>query len=484
MKGPAPAPDGVRTRQERHAQMTLYTAKPYASLSVGMSAEVTRLVRADDLYVFAHASGNLNPMHLPKEDGDGDGRPEAVAPSSWVAALISGVLGNQLPGPGTLYLGQDLQFVGRAHAGDTLTARVEIVSLDAEEAVTLRAEVTGPSGPVCTGIVRVRAPAHDQSFDGKDVPGLTVQRHANSDRLLARAEPLPPLPTVVVCPESEDALLGALLGRDHTLIDPLFVGSAAAIARAAEAAEVDISGIEILDIPDQSAAALRSVALVHEGRAKAVMKGHLHTDQLLHAILKKEGGLRTNRRLSHVFVMDVPGLDHLLFVTDAAINIAPDLDCKVSITQNAIDLARALGVETPKVGILSAVETVTPSIPSTLDAAILSKMAERGQITGGLVDGPLAMDNAVDLGAARTKGLTGLVAGRADILVAPNLESGNMIAKELTFLAHAEAGGLVMGAQVPVILTSRADDDRARLASCAVAALYAQSLRAGGGTPT
>jgi phosphotransacetylase len=183
------------------------------------------------------------------------------------------------------------------------------------------------------------------------------------------------------------------------------------------------------------------VALVHEGRAKVVMKGHLHTDQLLHAILKKEGGLRTNRRLSHVFVMDVPGLDHLLFVTDAAINIVPDLDCKVSIVQNAIDLAISLGIETPKVGILSAVETVTPSIPSTIDAAVLSKMADRGQITGGLVDGPLAMDNAVDLGAARTKGLTGLVAGRAEILVAPNLEAGNMIAKELTFLAHAAAGG-------------------------------------------
>jgi len=219
------------------------------------------------------------------------------------------------------------------------------------------------------------------------------------------------------------------------------------------------------------------VALIHEGRAQALMKGHLHTDQLLHAILKKDGGLRTNRRLSHVFVMDVPGHDHLLFVTDAAINIVPDLDCKVSICQNAIDLALSLGIDLPKVGVLSAVETVTPSIPSTLDAAVLSKMADRGQITGGLVDGPLAMDNALDLRAARTKGITGLVAGHADILLAPNLEAGNMIAKELTYLAHAEAAGVVMGAQVPVILTSRSDDDKARLASCAVAALYAANRR-------
>ncbi|MGP1355041.1 bifunctional enoyl-CoA hydratase/phosphate acetyltransferase [Roseicyclus sp.] len=453
--------------------MTILTATPYDALEPGMEATTTRLVRADDLYVFAHASGNVNPMHLPAYDGDGDGTPEAVAPSAWVAALISGVLGNQLPGPGTLYLAQELAFTGRAHAGETLTVSVRVEAKGPGREVLLSTRVDGPSGPVCTGTARVRAPDAARSFDITGVPGLTVQSHANFDRLLARAEPLPPMPTVVVCPESPDAVMGAILGRDHTLIDPLFVGARAKIEAAAAEAGADIAGIEIVDIPDHRAAALRSVALVHEGRARAVMKGHLHTDQLLHAILKKEGGLRTNRRLSHVFVMDVPGLDHLLFVTDAAINIAPDLECKVSIVQNAIDLALSLGIETPKVGILSAVETVTPSIPSTLDAAILSKMADRGQITGGLVDGPLAMDNAVDLGAARTKGLTGLVAGRAEILVAPNLEAGNMIAKELTFLAHAAAAGVVMGAQVPVILTSRADDDRARLASCAVAALYA-----------
>jgi phosphate butyryltransferase len=453
--------------------MTIFTATPYAALKPGMEASTTRLVRADDLYVFAHSSGNVNPMHLPKEDGDCDGRPEAVAPSAWVAALISGVLGNQLPGPGTLYLSQDLDFIGRAHAGDTLTVSVRVEDKGPEGEVGFSVRVEGPSGAICTGAVRVLAPDHAISVDASGVPGLTVQSHANFDRLLERAEPLPPMPTVVVCPESPDAVMGALLGRDHTLIDPLFVGSRAKIEAAAAEAGADIAGIEIVDIPDHRAAALRSVALVHEGRARMVMKGHLHTDQLLHAILKKDGGLRTNRRLSHVFVMDVPGLDHLLFVTDAAINISPDLECKVSIVQNAIDLAIGLGIETPKVGILSAVETVTASIPSTIDAAVLSKMADRGQITGGLVDGPLAMDNAVDLGAARTKGLTGLVAGHAEILVAPNLEAGNMIAKELTFLAHAEAAGVVMGAQVPVILTSRADDDRARLASCAVAALYA-----------
>ena len=455
--------------------MTIFTNTPYDAIEVGMQASIDRLCVADDLYVFANSSGNLNPMHLPREDGDGDGLPEAVAPSAWLGALISGVLGNQLPGPGTLYRDQTLRFIGRAHAGDKLTAGVRVVEKLPESLVRFETWVDGPNGRIAEGEARVIAPDAAQSFDAHDVPGLTVQSHVHFDRLIERAEPLPPIPTSVVAPETADALMGAMLGRDHTLIDPILVGCAKKIAAAAEECGCDISGLEVIDIPDHRAAALKSVALVHEGRARAVMKGHLHTDQLLHAILKKDGGLRTNRRLSHVFVMDVPGLDHLLFVTDAAINIAPDLECKVSIVQNAIDLAIGLGVAEPKVGILSAVETVTASIPSTLDAAILSKMADRGQITGGLVDGPLAMDNAVDLEAARTKGLKGLVAGRAEILVAPNLESGNMLAKELTFLAHAEAGGIVMGAQVPIILTSRADDDKARLASCAIAALYAAS---------
>jgi len=206
------------------------------------------------------------------------------------------------------------------------------------------------------------------------------------------------------------------------------------------------------------------------------MKGHLHTDQLLAHVVKRDGGLRTTRRLSHVFVMDVPGLGHPLMITDAAINILPDLKTKVDIVQNAIDLAMALGVETPKVGVLSAVETVNPNIASTIEAAALSKMAERGQIKGGIVDGPLAMDNAIDADAARTKGIRSLVAGAADILVAPNMEAGNMLAKQLTYLAHAESGGIVVGAKCPVILTSRADDDKARLASCAVAALYERWL--------
>jgi phosphate butyryltransferase len=257
------------------------------------------------------------------------------------------------------------------------------------------------------------------------------------------------------------------------LIVPILLGNEVRIRKLAETHGVDLSGVSIEDLPNHDAAAARAVELVHEGAAAAVMKGHLHTDELLKHVVKSQGGLRTGRRISHVFVIDAPSLPELVLVTDAAINIAPTLEDKVDIVQNAIDLGIALGIPRPKVGILSAVETVNPKIPSTLDAAILSKMSERGQIRGGIVDGPLAMDNAVSLEAAKTKGLTSLVAGSADILVVPNLESGNILAKELTYAAQAEGAGLVLGAKVPVLLTSRADDEGARLFSCAVAVLYA-----------
>ena len=454
--------------------MTVFTNVPLDQLRPGMEAETRRVCLADDFYVFANASGNLNPLHLPREDGDGDGIPEAVAPSMWVAALISSVLGNQLPGPGTLYCAQSLRFVGRAHAGDELIATVTVTEVGDDGVVTLATRVCHTDGTVVVeGEAEVKAPLKPQTFHADDIPGLTVQRHAHFDALIERSEALDPIPTAVVAPEGQNSLGGALLGGEHTLITPILVGDADAIRKAADEMGADISDLEIVHEPDHAAAARRAVALVHEGRARALMKGRLHTDVMLSAIVKREGGLRTARRLSHVFVMDVPGLPHLLMISDAAINITPDLETKVDITQNAIDLAHALGIAEPKVGILSAVETVNPRIPSTLDAAALAKMSERGQITGALVDGPLAMDNAIDLAAARTKGITSAVAGRAEILIVPNLESGNMLAKELTFVAHAEAGGIVIGAQVPIILTSRADDDKARLASCAIAALYA-----------
>ena len=453
--------------------MNMLTNTTWPELKIGAEAKLERLCVADDLYVFAHASGNVNPMHLPRHDGDGDGEPEAIAPSMWVASLISAVLGNILPGPGTLYRSQSLRFVDRAHAGYKLTAYVRLVEKGPDRLARFETWVECEGGVrVAEGEAEVTAPDFQQSFDASEVPGLILQQHVHFDRVLAAAEPLPPIPTSVVAPEEENALGGAVLAASHSIIEPILIGCKKNISAAAAAIGADISPYELIDIPSHDGASAKGVTLVQEGRARALMKGHLHTDQLLRHVMKRDGGLRTTRRLSHVFVMDVPGLTNLLFVSDAAINIAPDLETKVDITQNAIDLARALGIETPKVGVLSAVETVNSKIPSTLDAAVISKMADRGQIRGGIVDGPLAMDNAVDLDAAKTKGIRSLVAGRADILIVPNLEAGNMLAKQLTYVAHAEAGGIVIGARCPVILTSRADDDRARLASCAVAALY------------
>jgi phosphotransacetylase len=285
------------------------------------------------------------------------------------------------------------------------------------------------------------------------------------------------VPTAVAHPCEATALAGAIDAAANGLIAPLLVGPAARIQEIASANRIDLGPARIIDAPHSHAAAAKAVELVRQGQAELLMKGSLHTDELLGAVVARETGLRTGRRLSHAFVMDVPTYHKVLVVTDGAINIAPTLEDKVDICQNAIDLAVALGVSRPKVAILAAVETVTSKMPATLDAAALCKMAERGQIRNGLLDGPLAFDNAISTDAARTKGIKSDVAGDPDILVAPDLEAGNILAKQLTFLANADSAGLVLGARVPVILTSRADSVRARIASCAVAMLVAHARR-------
>lgn len=444
-------------------------------MSIGDTADLTRLVTLDDLYAFAAASGNYNPMHLPAYDGDGDGKAESVAPGMYVASLISAVLGTLLPGPGTLYRHQTLNFHDRAYAGDELICRVTVTHVEPSGCVTLDTSVhrTSDDAPILAGTARVDAPTKRFAMDDVEVPGLVVQRHRHFEALLERARPLPPLTTAIVCPEEEKSLGGALLAAEAGILTPILIGDPAKIRAATERS---LEGIEILDIPDHDAAARKACDLVNEGRAGAVMKGHLHTDQLLRPMLDKQHGLRAGRRFTHVFVMDVPGMPHPLMVTDAAINIAPDLKTKVDIAQNAINLALSIGTEEPLVAVLSAVETVNPDIQSSIDAALLSKMADRGQIKHGKVEGPLAMDNAVDLGAARTKGLRGDVAGHANILVVPDIDAGNMVAKQLSYISHAEGAGVLLGAKVPVILNSRSDGRMARLASCAVAALHHHRL--------
>jgi phosphate acetyltransferase len=296
-------------------------------------------------------------------------------------------------------------------------------------------------------------------------------------RLLARCEGLAPVPTAVAHPCETTALCGANEASKLGLIVPLFVGPAEKIKETAAAAGIELDEQQIINVPNSHASAAKAVELIREGRAEILMKGSLHTDELMAAIVSREGGLRTGRRISHVFVMDVPTYHKVLIITDGAINIAPTLEDKIDICQNAIDLVVSLGLEKPKVAILAAVETVTSKMPSTIDAAALCKMAERGQIKGGILDGPLAFDNAISKEAAKTKGIKSSVAGDPDILLAPDLEAGNILAKQLSFLANADSAGMVLGARVPVILTSRADSVRSRIASCAVAVLVAHARR-------
>ncbi|WP_075289466.1 phosphate acetyltransferase [Pararhizobium arenae] len=309
------------------------------------------------------------------------------------------------------------------------------------------------------------------------VSSTTPVAHQKYERLIARAQQTPPTKTVVVHPCDETSLRGAVEAAEERLIAPILVGPRHRIEIVATAHQIDISPYELVDVAHSDAAASLGVELIHQAKGELLMKGSLHTDELMRAVTASATGLRTARRISHVFVMDVPTYSEPLFITDAAINIEPDLDAKRDIIQNAIDLFNHVGLGKPRVAILSAVETVTSKIPSTIDAAALCKMADRGQITGGVLDGPLAFDNAIDPEAARIKGIHSPVAGRAQILVVPNLEAGNMLAKNLTFMARADAAGIVLGARVPIILTSRADSVRTRLASCAIAVLLADARR-------
>jgi phosphotransacetylase len=319
-------------------------------------------------------------------------------------------------------------------------------------------------------------------YGREKVRGEQVVNHSTGtgkyEQFLARCEGVSAVPTAVAHPCDVTSLSGAVEASNLRLIEPILVGPAAKIAQTAASSGIDLRDLQIIDVPHSHAAAAKAVELIRQGDAEILMKGSLHTDELMGAVVARDGGLRSGRRISHVFVMDVPTYHKVLIVTDGAINIAPTLEDKVDICQNAIDLAVSLGREKPKVAILAAVETVTSKMPATIDAAALCKMAQRGQITGGILDGPLAFDNAISAEAAQIKGIQSDVAGDPDILLAPDLEAGNILAKQLSFLANADSAGLVLGARVPIILTSRADSVRSRIASCAVAALVAHARRA------
>lgn len=452
--------------------------KTFDEIKVGDRADLTRRLKPQDIELFAVVSGDINPAHLDAEYAQSDMFHKVIAHGMWGGALISALLGTELPGPGTIYVTQNLNFRRPVGLGDTVTVQVTVTAKDAAlHQVTLDCLCTNQDGDtVIQGQALVIAPNKKVRRPRVALPEVHLHDRGDGFEDLIRAtKDLAAIRTAVVHPCDELSLGGALAAADKAIIHPVLIGPKAKIEATAAQIGRDLTGIEIIDTPHSHAAAETAVALTREGSVDMLMKGKLHTDELLRPILKKETGLRTERRLTHVFALDVPHYPKPLLVSDAAINIAPTLQTKRDIVQNAIDLARAIGISVPKVAILSAVETVTATLPSTLDAAALCKMADRGQITGGVLDGPLAFDNAVSKAAAETKGITSAVAGDADILVVPDLEAGNMVAKQLIYLAGAEAAGLVLGAHVPIVLTSRADGVLSRLASAAIAQLFVHS---------
>jgi len=433
-------------------------ARRFDDIRVGDSATLTRELTSKDLPLVAALLGEVDPAHL----------------ETWGAALISFLLATRLPGPGSVSLSQSLHFRRPIALGDVLTVSVTVTAKDTgTRRLSLDCRCVSQTGEVLVeGSAEMLAPSVTTEAGAAPLRAGPASGATRDRALLALAHGLEPLRIAVVHPVDRNSLLGAIEAARVGLIVPVLVGPESRIRGVAAAETVDLDPYQLVPTRHSNEAAERAVAMARSGEVEALMKGSLHTDELMHEVVAKDTGLRTARRITHVYVMDVPTCPRRLFITDAAINIEPDLLAKRDIVQNAIDLAHVLGVAVPKVAILSAVEMPTPEIRSTIDAAALCKMAERGQITGGILDGPLAFDNAISEEAAKVKGIESAVAGRADILVVPDLESGNMLAKQLEYLGEARAAGMVLGARVPIVLTSRADSPETRIASCAVALAF------------
>jgi phosphate acetyltransferase len=443
--------------------------KTFDEIEVGDTAQLVRTLKTEDIELFAVMSGDVNPAHVDEEFAKSDMFHEVIAHGMWGGALISAVLGTELPGPGTIYLKQSLSFRKPVGIGDTVTVLL-----------TVKEKITGKNRLVLSclcknqhdqtvieGLAEVVAPREKIRRPRVVLPEVLMhERGARYHDLFVATKDLKPIRTAVVHPCDTLSLESALEARNRGLIEPILLGPWAKIKQTAAEAGRSLKGITIIDAAHSQAAARCALQLVREEKADAIMKGALQTDKLMAEVVKRDSGLRTERLMSHVYVLDVPHYSKLLMITDAEINIAPDLQGKREIVQNSIDLAHAMGIAQPKVALLSALEDIAPKIPSTIDAAALCKMAERGQITGALVDGPLSFDIAISKAAAESKHIQSDIAGDVDILVAPDLEAGAMIAQQL---AGAEASGIVLGASVPIMLSSRADSTLARLASCALA---------------
>jgi phosphate acetyltransferase len=453
----------------------------FDEIQIGATSEVTVTMMQNQVDLAAMVSGDVDAFYV-KGAGTGDTRQEPKkTEAAGAEAIISILLGTRLPGPGTKIVHRDLRFSGDFAVGDTLTAKVTAREKRKEgNLVVFDCRCVNKAGQeLVAGTVTVEAPTSRLVYDNIKPPQLGLRWGDAFVQLIKGCQGCDPVPCAVAHPCDRDSLTGAIEAARRGLIIPVLVGPEEKIRKAAEEAQIDLSPYRIVSTEHSHASAAKAVELARMGEVEALMKGSLHTDEIMGAIVPAAAGLRTSRRISHAFVMDVSTYPKMFIMTDAAVNIFPALEDKRDIVQNAIDLARALGVEVPKVGILSAVEVINSKIPSTLDAAALCKMADRGQITGGILDGPLAFDNAISAEAAKTKGITSPVSGDVDILLAPDLEAANMLFKQLTYLAGAEGAGIVLGTRIPVVLTSRADSIRTRLASVAVMTLVVQARRAG-----
>lgn len=452
--------------------------RTFDEIAIGDSATIERSLTAEDVQLLATLYGDGDPQQLDPTCAASPGFHDVIGHGMWGAALISAVLGTRLPGAGTACLEQALRFHTPVRIGDTLAVQVRAIARDAAtRRIRFACRCTNQHGVLAIdGTVDVTAPGERIEYARTRLPEVRVPG-VDGLPLAARALALGAIRVAVVHPCDETSLAAALDAHAAGLIEPILVAPRAKLAEVARKAGLDLSGIAIEDVPHSHAAAAKAVELAAGGRVDALMKGSLHTDELMAAVVASAAGLRTARRISHCYLMHSPAYPRPFIITDGAINIAPTLEEKADIVRNAIDLAHIVGVAVPRVAILAAVETINPRMQTTLDAAALCKMADRGQITGAVLDGPLAFDNAISVAAARIKGIVSDVAGLADILLVPDLESGNMLAKQLEYLGGAASAAVVMGARVPIVLTSRADSRESRIASCALAALVAHHYR-------
>ena len=458
--------------------------RTFGEINVGDAATLKRVLTREDIQLFAVTSGDANPAHMDDEYARQDRFHEIIAHGMWGGALISSLLGMRLPGPGTIYLKQSLNFQRPVKVGDAVRVTVRVAEKNPERK-TLRLEcraVNQDGHEVINGEALVLAPEKKVRRPLARLPKVKLAEASNRvyDDLAARTADLPPIPVAIAHPVDQNALGGAMAAARARVIVPILVGPKAKIEFAARDCGFDISKARVVHAPHSAAAAETCARMAAQGEVKAVMKGALSTSEFMSALLSHSAGLRTGRRASHVSLLDVPGHHKPILLTDSAVNVSPSLADKRDIVQNAIDLFRALGRGAPKVALVAAVEKISERMRSTLDAAALCKMAERGQITGGLLDGPLGFDCAVSPEAARVKGVVSQVAGAADILVAPDIESGNMVYKQMRYLFHAEGAGVVVGLRTPAILTSRAaGPGPTRIASCAMAALLCKFQESG-----